>query len=89
MIIKLSERQRLRIIQVYAPAHSHPKEVVDAMYEEINDILNQDKTQHTIIMGDSNAKVGSKAHNQERTMGNFGIGQRNERGDRLIETSKS
>ena len=40
-------------------------------------------------MGDFNAKVGSKAHNQERTMGNFTIGQRNERGDRLIELTES
>ena len=55
----------------------------------MNDILNQDKTHHIIIMGDFNAKVGPKAHNQERTTGNIGIGQRNERGDRLIEFTES
>ena len=44
MIIKLSKRQRLHIIQVYAPTSSHPVDEVDAMYEEINDILNQDIT---------------------------------------------
>ena len=83
MIIKLSKRQRLHIIQVCAPTSGHPEEEVDAMYEEINNMLNLDKTQHSIIMGDFNAKVGSKAHNQEQTTGNFGIGQRNERGDRI------
>ena len=89
MVINLSKRQRLCTIPVYAPTSSHPKEEVDAMYEEINDILNQDKTQLTIIMGDFNAKVGSKGHNQDRTLGNFGIGQRNERGDRLVEFTES
>ena len=89
MIIKLSKRQRLRIIPVYAPTFRHPEEEVDAMYEEINDILNQDKTQHTINMGNFNAKVGLKAHNQKRTMGNFGIGHRNEKGDRLIEITET
>ena len=67
----------------------HPEEEVYVMYEEINDILNQNKTEHTIIMGDFNAKVGSKAHNQERTMGNVGTGQRNERGDMLVEFTES
>ena len=55
MIIKLSKRQRLHIIQVYAPTSTHLEEEVDVMYKEINGILNQDKTQHT--MGDFNAKL--------------------------------
>ena len=40
-------------------------------------------------MGDFNAKVGPKAHNKKLTIGNLGIGQRNERGDRLIEFTDS
>ncbi|XP_033113686.1 craniofacial development protein 2-like [Anneissia japonica] len=40
-------------------------------------------------MGDFNAKVRSKTHTQENSIGSFGIGGRNERGDRLIEFTES
>jgi len=89
VVIKLSKRQKMRIIQVYAPTTSHPDEEVEDMYEEINKLLDEENIQHTIVMGDLNAKVGTKAHDQEHPMGKFGIGQRNERGDRLIEFAES
>ncbi|XP_072023177.1 craniofacial development protein 2-like [Amphiura filiformis] len=55
VIIKISKRQTLKIIQSYLPTISYPDEDVDAVYEEINELLNQDKANHTIIMGDFNA----------------------------------
>lgn len=42
---------------------------------------------HTFIMGDFNAKVGK--NNGERCMGIYGVGSRNERGDRLINFAES
>ncbi|XP_013388676.1 craniofacial development protein 2-like [Lingula anatina] len=36
-------------------------------------------------MGDFNAKIGIKSDEQERATGKFGSGERNERGDLLIE----
>ena len=40
-------------------------------------------------MGDSNAKVGGQTNTSERATGCFGLGQRNERGDTLVEWATS
>ena len=38
-----------------------------------------------IIAGDWNAKVGRDNNRWERVMGNFGYGDKNDRGERLLE----
>ena len=43
----------------------------------------------TIVMGDFNAKVGVRTNPSETATGSFGLGQRNERGDTLIEWTTS
>ncbi|XP_072033339.1 craniofacial development protein 2-like [Amphiura filiformis] len=78
MIVKLSNQQKPRIIQIYMPTTSHIDDAIDEVYEEIDGLLNQDKASHTIIMGDFNAKV--RAGEQV-----FGIGVRNDRGDKLVD----
>ena len=40
-------------------------------------------------MGDFNAKVGGQINTSERATGWFGLGQRNERGDTLVEWATS
>ena len=40
-------------------------------------------------MGDFNAKVGGQTNKSERATGCFGLGQRNERGDTLVEWATS
>ena len=40
-------------------------------------------------MGDFNAKVGGHKNTSERATGCFGLGQRNERGDTLVEWATS
>ena len=40
-------------------------------------------------MGDFNAKVGGQTNTSERARGCFGLGQRNERGDTLVEWATS
>ena len=40
-------------------------------------------------MGDVNAKVGEQTNTSERATGCFGLGQRNERGDPLVEWATS
>ena len=40
-------------------------------------------------MGDFNAKVGRQTNTSERATGCFGLGQRNERGDTLVEWATS
>ena len=45
--------------------------------------MNKGTAQFTIVMGDFNAKVGAKQIG-ERSIGNFGMGSRNSRGDTLV-----
>uniref|UniRef100_A0A8D9DVR2 Craniofacial development protein 2 n=1 Tax=Cacopsylla melanoneura TaxID=428564 RepID=A0A8D9DVR2_9HEMI len=74
----------LNIIQVYAPTKDKPDEEVEEMYKDIQNILKVTKNQDvTIVMGDLNAKIG--AGQNDEWVGRYGLGERNERGDRLYE----
>ena len=74
----------ITVIQVYAPSHND-KEVEDEwFYENLQDLRELTPKQDVLfIIGDWNAKVGS----QETlgVTGKFGLGLRNEAGQRLIE----
>ncbi|XP_041471252.1 craniofacial development protein 2-like [Lytechinus variegatus] len=89
IILKISKKQTMKIIQVYLPTSSHADEEVDMVYEEIAKLLDEDKANFTIVMGDFNAKVGKREDNSEMMLGKFGIGTRNDRGDRLLEFASS
>ena len=57
-------------------------------YNTIDKILEK-QTHYTIVMGDFNAKVGGQTNTAERATECFGLGQRNERGDTLVEWATS
>jgi hypothetical protein len=78
----------VKIIQIYAPTSSHDDNEVDNLSKNISDLLNSSNTQFTIVMGDFNAKIGKTEGDKEAT-GSFGLGHRNDRGDRLIEFASS
>ena len=70
---------------------SHSDEETDNFYNTIDKILEK-QTHYTIIIfcdGDFNAKVGGQTNTSERATGCFGLGQRNERGDTLVEWATS
>ena len=74
----------ITVIQVYAPTSNAKDAEVRRFYEDLQDILElTPKKDVLFIIGDWNAKVGS----QETTgvTGKFGLGVRNEAGQRLIE----
>ena len=55
-------------------------------YQQLPDITNKaNKGNITIVVGDLNAKVGSKIEIIEKTMGKHGIGMMNHNGERLVE----
>ena len=83
VVIKLNKRYKLKIVQAYAPTSSHDDDAVDKFYEDVESAMNKGTAQFTIVMGDFNAKVGAKQIG-ERSIGNFGIGSRNSRGDTLV-----
>ncbi|GFR95633.1 craniofacial development protein 2-like [Elysia marginata] len=70
-------------IQVYAPTTDHDDAEVEAFYEELDKTLHQLKsTNIKIIMGDFNAKVGTRRTG--KTVGSHGLGEINERGEMLV-----
>ena len=74
----------ITVIQVYAPTSNAEETEVQWFYEDLQDLLElTPKKDVLFIIGDWNAKVGS-----QETPGvtdKFGLGIRNEAGQRLVE----
>ena len=74
----------ITVIQVYAPTSNTEEAEVVRFYEDLQDLLElTPKKDVLIIIGDWNAKVGSQ--DTPGVTGKFGLGVRNEAGQRLIE----
>ena len=72
------------VIQVYAPTSNTEEAEVEWFYEDLQDLLElKHKKDVLFIIGDWNAKVGSQE--TPGVTGKFGLGMRNEAGERLIE----
>ena len=89
MLLKINAKPfdiAIMIIQVYAPTSEHSDEEIEVFYEHVQKAIKQTKsTDVVVVIGDFNAKVGS---NHEKVVGKFGLGDCNERGERLIQFSK-
>ena len=74
----------IAIIQTYAPTSSYSDEEIEEHYEEINKMVKEVKsTDVLLIIGDFNAKIGNCKY--QDLVGNYGLGERNQRGDRLLQ----
>ena len=74
----------ITVIQVYAPTSNAEETEVEWFYEDLQDVLELTPKKDTLfVIGDWNAKVGSQK--TLRVTGKFGLGVRNEAGQRLIE----
>ncbi|XP_039285273.1 craniofacial development protein 2-like [Nilaparvata lugens] len=72
------------IVQVYMPTTDEEDEAVEKCYEDINELIGKLKSEENlIVLGDWNATVGEGA--EGNTVGKYGLGQRNARGEKLIE----
>ena len=75
---------KIIVIQVYAPTSKAEEAEVEQFYEDLQDLLElTPKKDVLFIIGDWNAKVGSQE--TPGVTGKFGLGIRNEAGQRLIE----
>lgn len=81
--IKINKKYHLNAIMAYLPTGSHTDEECEAVYEEIEQLFTTSTAHYNIIMGDFNAKIGS-AKSGESCVGHFGYGNRNHRGDTLV-----
>lgn len=72
------------IIVAYAPTADKPERELETFYSELTELLQKTtKEEITVILGDFNAKVGKGR--VEDVCGEYGLGLRNERGDRLVQ----
>uniref|UniRef100_A0A8D8PQH9 Craniofacial development protein 2 n=1 Tax=Cacopsylla melanoneura TaxID=428564 RepID=A0A8D8PQH9_9HEMI len=83
MLIQLTARPtNLNFIQVYFPTTDHTDAEVEEVYAEIENIIRTiPKHEAIVIMGDFNAKIGKGK--SDRHIGEYGLGERNDRGDML------
>lgn len=84
IVLEISKRYRLQIVQVYAPTSSAEDTEVEQLYEDITLAIKTEKAYYSIIMGDFNAKVGNLNLDNIPNRGNFGQGNINERGETLV-----
>ncbi|XP_033105227.1 craniofacial development protein 2-like [Anneissia japonica] len=86
MLVKLKgNKHDTVIIQTYAPTTVADESEGDQFYEQLTEVIksNCKSRDKFFVGGDFNAIVGNICH--EKIVGPFGLGLRNERGDRLIE----
>ena len=72
----------ITVIQVCAPTSNAEEAEVERFYEDLQDLLEL-TPKKGVLIGDWNAKVGSQE--TPGVTGKFGLGMRNEAGQRLIE----
>ncbi|CAG5020946.1 unnamed protein product [Parnassius apollo] len=84
LILRITKRYSLKVMQVYKPTSAHPNEEVEEMYDDISRAMHSSKTHYTVFMGDFNAKLGTR-EGGELKLGKFGVGQRNRRGQQLAD----
>ena len=74
----------ITVIQVYAPTSNAEEAEVEQFYEDLQDLLEQTPKKDVLfIIGDWNAKVGSQE--TPGVTGKFGLGVKNEAGQRLLD----
>ncbi|XP_071500757.1 craniofacial development protein 2-like [Diadema antillarum] len=78
----------LNIIQVQAPTSAHSDQDSDLLYDILLHNIHKGSKKEELIaimMGDFNAKAESDVSAWARTLDKFGLGQRNDRGEQLLE----
>ena len=74
----------ITVIQAYAPTSNAEETEVERFYEDLQDLLELTRKKDVLfIIGDWNAKIGSQE--TPGVTGKFGLGVRNEAGQRLIQ----
>src|ERR1700733_11359088 len=74
------------MVQVYAPTSAASEEEHDRFYIELQSVIDRTpKGDILVIIGDFNAKGGTEKGGNRGTMGDYGLGEQNEAGERLIE----
>lgn len=74
----------MNIIQAYAPTCDKSDDMIEEFYSDLEKAMCLTKKgEITIVLGDFNAKIGKNA--TKEISGHYGLGERNARGERLIQ----
>ena len=74
----------MTVLQIYAPTSTAEEEEMQEFYEKVQHVVDEIPRGYVLyVIGDCNAKVGQDETNG--TTGKVGLGERNERGDQLVE----
>ena len=79
------KRTKRTLVQVYAPTESSSDTELENFYELLETMLHKYKSQRTIAISDFNSKVGGREHGETETVGPYGYGKRNNRGERMVQ----
>jgi len=72
-------------MQVYARTSASTDEVIDQFYRDLQMTTDGTSRQDVlIVMGDLNAKVGTNVDAWNGVIGQYGIGEENERGEHIL-----
>eukprot|EP00057_Strongylocentrotus_purpuratus_P014949 XP_011669423.1 PREDICTED: craniofacial development protein 2-like [Strongylocentrotus purpuratus] len=75
----------LTIIQVYAPNTANSEEEIEEFYNLLQATIEKaPRKDILIVMGDLNAKVGSDSKQWNQVIGQYGLGEANPRGEKLL-----
>jgi hypothetical protein len=77
------------IIQCYAPTSAASESEINVFYDDISKALDDfSSCAWLFVIGDFNAKIGVSNGDEKEVVGPFGLGQRNERGDVLVDFAR-
>ncbi|KAF5893028.1 endonuclease exonuclease phosphatase family, partial [Clarias magur] len=84
-VLTINGTVKTHLISVYAPTETSPDQVKDDFYNQLQQTLNSlPWTNVSILAGDFNAHIGTDRTGWEDTMGQFGNGEINDNGMRLL-----
>ena len=87
MQLQLTNKQKATLIIAYAPTMTHPEEVKDQFYEQLDALIAAvPKSEKLIILGDFTARVGTDHHTWSGVIGQQGTGKCNSNGLLLLQT---
>ena len=75
----------LKLMSAYGPTMQRSDEEKEHFYESLNAVVNTDKQDRIIVLGDLNARVGSYWELWPYVLGKHGIGKMNSKGLMLLE----
>lgn len=79
---EIKRTAKINITQVYAPTEGTPDKEIEQFYGEINQVLKSIEVRDVaLILGDFNSKIGKGK--SRKYLGEYGLGPRNYRGDRM------